>query len=202
MTQRTIVFAGDSITDAGRREDPAGLGDGYVPIIAERLEGSGHRVVNSGISGDRAVELKARWGEDVLAYEPDVLTMLIGVNDMWRRYDMDDATSAEAFREVYDELLGSLAGTGTSIILMEPFLLPISDEMREWRADDLDAKIAVVRELAEKHGATLIGLDGTLNDAARDGGPASIAADGVHPTPEGHTIIADEWIAAAQPLLA
>ena len=201
MAQRTIVFAGDSITDAGRREDPAGLGDGYVRIIAERLEGSGHRVVNSGISGDRAVDLRARWGEDVLAHEPDVLTVLIGVNDMWRRYDMDDPTSAEQFREVYDELLGSLAGTGASIILMEPFLLPISDEMHEWRADDLDAKIAVVRELADKHGATLIEVDGTLNDAARESGPASIAADGVHPTPEGHAIIADEWIAAAQPLL-
>ena len=202
MTQRTIVFAGDSITDAGRREDPDALGDGYVRLIAERLAGSGDRVVNSGISGDRAVDLRARWSEDVLAHDPDVLTVLIGVNDMWRRYDSDDATSPEQFRAVYDELLGSLAGTGASIILMEPFLLSVSDGMHAWRTDDLDAKIAVVRELAATHGATLVGLDALLTAAAQDRGPEAVAADGVHPTPYGHGLIADAWMAAAAPQLA
>ncbi|MBN9155122.1 MAG: SGNH/GDSL hydrolase family protein [Microbacterium sp.] len=202
MTRRTIVFAGDSITDAGRREDPDGLGDGYVRIIAERLEESGYRVVNAGISGDRAVDLRARWSEDVQAHEPDVLSVLVGVNDTWRRYDSADATSAEEFRAVYDELLTSMAGTGASIVLMEPFLLPVTDAMHAWRTDDLDDKIAVVRALAEKHGATLIGLDGLLTDAAGERGPEAVASDGVHPTPYGHALIADAWIAAAEPHLA
>lgn len=202
MTPRTIVFAGDSITDAGRREDPDGLGDGYVRIVAERLAESGHRVVNAGISGDRAVDLRARWSDDVQAHEPDVLSVLVGVNDMWRRYDSEDATSAEEFRAVYDELLTAMAGTGASIVLMEPFLLPVTDEMHGWRTDDLDGKIAVVRGLAEKHGATLVGLDGLLTDAARERGPEAVAFDGVHPTPYGHALIADAWIAAAGPLLA
>jgi acyl-CoA thioesterase I len=198
----TIVFVGDSITDAGRREDPDGLGDGYVRVIAERLADSGHRIVNSGVSGDRVVDLAARWQQDVLDHRPDVLTVLVGVNDMWRRYDSGDATSAEAFAEVYDGLLASAAAGGASLVLMEPFLLPLTDDMESWRAEDLDAKIDAVRALAQKHGATLVGLDGVLGAAGDARGRAEVAFDGVHPTPEGHALIADEWIAAAAPHLS
>lgn len=201
MSQRTIVFVGDSITDAGRREDPAALGEGYVRIIAERLEGSGDRIVNSGISGDRVRDLQARWDEDVLAHEPDVVSVLVGVNDMWRRYDAGDATSADEFRERYDAILSSLAGTGAAVILLEPFLLPLTDEHQGWRDEDLDDKIAVVRELAAKHGATLVGLDAVLTDAARERGAEAVAFDGVHPTAYGHGVIAEQWLAAAAPHL-
>jgi acyl-CoA thioesterase I len=201
MAQRTILFAGDSITDAGRREDAEHLGDGYVRLIAQKLAGSGDRVVNAGIGGDRVRDLRARWEADVLAEKPDVLTVLVGVNDMWRRYDAGDATSAAEFRADYDAILSEAAGAGASLILMEPFLVPISDEQQAWRVEDLDEKIAVVRELAEAHGATLVGLDAVLVSAGREKGAAEIAFDGVHPTPEGHALIADEWVAAAGPLL-
>lgn len=203
QVRRTIVFAGDSITDAGRREDPARLGDGYVRLIADRLDGTGVRVVNAGISGDRVRELAVRWDEDVLARHPDVVTVLIGVNDMWRRYDQDDPTSAAEFRAGYDALLATLTdrGEGASLILMEPFLVPVSDEQRAWREEDLDEKIAVTRDLARAHGAVLVGLDAVLAAAARERGPEAIAGDGVHPTPYGHGIIADQWWQAAAPLL-
>jgi acyl-CoA thioesterase I len=199
MTQkesRTIVFAGDSITDADRRADDEGLGYGYVRVIAERHAADPVRVVNAGISGDRVVDLQRRWTDDVLAVEPDVVTVLIGVNDMWRRYDSGMPTTAGDYRAGYDDILGAVAETGATIIVMEPFLVPISDEQRGWRTEDLDAKIAVARELAAKHGATLVPLDDLMIAAAEQSGAAAIAEDGVHPTAAGHRVIADAWESA------
>lgn len=186
----TYVFAGDSITDAGRREDADSLGDGYVRLIANATS---ERVVNAGISGDRVRDLRRRWDADVLALSPDVVTVLVGINDTWRRYDSGDPTSAELFRVDYDAILSAAAAGGASLILMEPFLVPISAEQRSWRAEDLEEKIAVTRELARRHGARLVPLDGLLAEAARLQGAAAIAEDGVHPTAAGHALIAAAW---------
>lgn len=199
---RTLVFAGDSITDAGRREDPDRLGDGYVRVIAERLSAGALDVVNVGISGDRVVDLRRRWADDVLEHRADVLTVMIGVNDTWRRYDSDDATTAADFGSVYDEILESASSGGVqTLILMEPFLVPIDDAQRAWREEDLDAKIEVTRSLAAKYGAVLVPLDSLLNEAAKERTAAEIASDGVHPTALGHRLIADEWWTAAASVL-
>lgn len=199
---RTLVFAGDSITDAGRREDPDRLGDGYVRVIAERLSAGSLDVVNVGISGDRVVDLRRRWADDVLEHRADVLTVMIGVNDTWRRYDSDDATTAADFGSVYDEILESaISGGVQTLILMEPFLVPIDDAQRAWREEDLDAKIEVTRSLAAKYGAVLVPLDSLLNEAAKERTAAEIASDGVHPTALGHRLIADEWWKAAASVL-
>ncbi|WP_375385649.1 SGNH/GDSL hydrolase family protein [uncultured Microbacterium sp.] len=201
-TPQIVVFTGDSITDSGRRDDPEGLGGGYVRLIAEKAAGSDLVIRNTGISGNRIVDLEHRWDEDVLAARPDVLTVLVGVNDTWRRYDSDDPTSAEAFEAGYDRLLGAAAAAGVErIILMEPFLVPVTDERLAWRAEDLDEKIAAVRRLADKHGAILVPLDAVLNSAADALSPAEIAADSVHPTPYGHRLIAEQWWEAAAPVL-
>lgn len=195
MTQR-LVFAGDSITDAGRtRGDDRSLGDGYVSLIADDLAAQGADVVaiNRGIAGDRAADLERRWEGDVLAERPDVLTVYVGVNDMWRRFDSDDPTSAEAFEETYRRLLAPVQAT--VLILVEPYFVPVRPEQHEW-LDDLAEKRAVVARLAEEKGAHLVLLHDAVTRAAAEQGAAAVVPDGVHPTPLGSRIIADAWLAA------
>ncbi|GAA2050764.1 SGNH/GDSL hydrolase family protein [Leifsonia soli] len=205
MTQR-LVFAGDSITDAGRdRSDDRSLGDGYVAMIAAELaaQGADAVVINRGIAGDRAADLERRWERDVLAEHPDVLTVYVGVNDMWRRFDSDDPTTAAAFEATYRRLLepleaGPLA-TGPlaagPLVLIEPYFVPVHAEQRGW-LDDLDEKRAGVARLARETGASLVLLHDRMTRAADENGTAAIAPDGVHPTPAGSRIIADAWLAA------
>lgn len=204
MTQR-LVFAGDSITDAGRdRADDTSLGDGYVSLLAGELgavaaaraepaQGAAPVVVNRGIAGDRAVDLERRWERDVLAERPDVLTVYVGVNDMWRRYDSDDPTSAADFEATYRRLLAPV--TAGRVLLVEPYFVPLRPEQEAWLTD-LDEKRAVVARLADELGAQLVPLHETVTRAAAEHGAAAIVPDGVHPTPAGSRLIADAWLAA------
>lgn len=189
------LFTGDSVTDCGRREDPEGLGDGYVRLIAATLP---DEVLNTGISGNRAVDLAARWQTDVLDHDPDVVTILIGVNDMWRRYDSDDPTTADAFEATYRGLLERTVRAGRTIILMEPFLLPVRSEQVAWLTDDLSAKIEVVRRLAGEFGTLLVPTHSALTAAALTETPVALADDGVHPTGRGHELIAELWRGVAR----
>ncbi|WP_328330206.1 SGNH/GDSL hydrolase family protein [Kribbella sp. NBC_00382] len=187
--RRTIVFAGDSVTDCGRRDDPAGLGDGYVKNLYDELGPDRPRIVNVGISGNRAVDLVARWQTDVLAYAPDVVSILIGINDTWRRYDKDDPTSTESFEHSYRAMLDGLQA---ELVLVEPFLLPVKEEQHTWR-EDLDPKIDVVRRLAAEYDALLVPADVEFNRQAATVGATTLADDGVHPTAAGHAFLADLW---------
>ncbi|MDF2580108.1 MAG: hypothetical protein K0S49_1687 [Microbacterium sp.] len=191
----TLVFAGDSITDSGRdRDDAASLGDGYVALVA-RAVGDDATVVNKGIGGDRAVDLAARW-DDVLAAQPDVLTVYIGVNDMWRRFDSDDPTSAEDFEATVAGLLESAREAGVErLVLVEPFFVPVSEGQAAW-LEDLDPKRAAVRRLAERFDATLVPLHDSVAAAAAAHGAPAIVPDGVHPTAQGAALIAEAWLAA------
>ena len=194
----TLVFIGDSITDAGRREDPAGLGSGFVRRIAHALAAGGDpsHILNRGIGGDRAVDLRARWADDVLALDPDVLTVYVGINDTWRRYDDDDATSAEAFESDYRAVLAEVVeSSAPRLILVEPYVVPVSDDQRAW-AEDLDPKRDVVARLAREFDASLVPLHRIMNEAAVGAGPRALAWDGVHPTPAGDEVIAAAWLVA------
>lgn len=196
MTYR-LVFAGDSITDAGRdRADDRSLGDGYVSLVADELRSrdDGAVVVNRGIAGNRAVDLERRWADDVLALEPDVLTVYVGVNDTWRRFDSADPTSVEDFAGTYRRMLDTVP-TGTTVLLVEPYLVIARPEQRSWLSD-LDPKRAAVARLAEETGARLIPLHEAMTAAGAAHGPEAIAPDGVHPTPAGSRIIADAWLTA------
>ncbi|KAA9003957.1 SGNH/GDSL hydrolase family protein [Paenibacillus spiritus] len=196
-----IVFQGDSITDAGRdRTDSESLGHGYPLLLASALgrlyPEKKLTFYNRGIGGDRATDLQSRWEEDALALKPTVLSLYIGINDTWRRYDEGEETTAEAFERSYRDLLDrTLAAGDVRLILLEPFVLQVPGLDREWRSD-LDPKIAVVRKLAREYGARLVPLDGLFNAAAL-ADPAYWAADGVHPTPAGHALIAEAWMKAA-----
>ncbi|MGZ0150462.1 SGNH/GDSL hydrolase family protein [Kribbella sp. WER1] len=187
--RRTVVFAGDSVTDCGRRTDPDGLGDGYVRRLYDDLGEQRPPIVNVGISGNRAVDLAARWADDVLAHDPALVSILIGINDTWRRYDENDPTTPESFEASYRSLLDPL---NCPVVLMEPFLLPVKDGQDAWR-EDLDPKLEVVRKLAVEYGAILVPTDVELTKQAASVGAATLAGDGVHPSAIGHQALADLW---------
>lgn len=193
---RRLVFAGDSVTDCGRREGAGGgMGDGYVRSLAESAHLSGTAVVNRGVGGDRVEDLARRWDADVLGESPHAVSVMIGINDTWRRYDAGQETDQATFLARYRALLERLA-PDTELVLMEPFLLPVNAEQQAWR-QDLDPKIACVRRLAKEFGAVLVRTDEILTALVAAGAPPeSLASDGVHPTPQGHAAIAGAWLEA------
>lgn len=189
-----ILFVGDSITDCGRREDsPDFLGDGYVRMIAERLPD--RHIINVGISGNRAIDLRDRWHIDVVEQHPEALTVYVGINDTWRRYDSNDPTSASAFENNYRACLADVGGA-SQVLLVEPFVLPVNEEQQRWH-EDLDEKRAVVARLSTEFGFAFVPLQSLLSAAAEDHGAAALAQDGVHPTELGHRLIADAWLEVA-----
>jgi len=199
-----VLFIGDSITDAGRdRDDPASLGSGYA-LMAAAAFGARHprhgvTFVNRGIAGDRVHDLVARWDTDCLELVPDVVSVLIGVNDTWRRYDSDDETPTADYESDYRKILTrARERIDPLFILVEPFLLPMSDDQHGWRVD-LDPRIGVVRRLAAEFDATLVPADGTFAAAAADAGPAVWSTDGVHLTPAGDALLARAWLRHVRP---
>ena len=196
-----ILFQGDSITDCDRnRDNPRCLGYGYAMFIASRYLAKypDHPVefINRGVSGDRTCDLKARWDEDCINLKPDLVSILIGINDVWRRYDNNQITTAEQFADNYYHILTkTVESTDAGLVLMEPFLLPVSEELKSWR-EDLDPKIHVVRELAREFNATLVPLDGLFAQASAKREPCFWSTDGVHLTFEGHALVAQAWLDA------
>jgi lysophospholipase L1-like esterase len=191
------LFIGDSVTDCQRLADSDGLGTGYVRVLRDALEerGLGVEVVNRGISGNRVKDLRARWSDDCIDLEPELVSVLIGINDTWRRYDSDDPTTTEAFEADYRHILErtTVELDDPQLVLVEPFLLPARAEQDDW-FEDLEPKIAVVRTLADDFGAILVTAQEGLTVLAGEEGPAALAADGVHPTPRGHQALAGLWL--------
>lgn len=188
----TVVFFGDSVTDCRHRQDPDQLGQGYVRMLAEGAL-QDRRVSNAGISGNRVVDLQHRLAEDVLAERPDVVSIMIGVNDTWRRFDRDDPTSTEAYEAGYRDLVARVLESGARLVLAEPFVVPVTDEQETAWRDDLDPRIAVVHRIGSEIGAVVVPTDRELNRLAAGQGAQTLAADGVHPTPAGHQAIAALW---------
>lgn len=193
----TIVFAGDSVTDCGRRtEEYSPMGNGYVSLIAGELSRRENKssIVNAGINGNRSRDLEDRWVADVLHHEPTVISILIGINDTWRRYDRNDPTTPAEFEASCRSMLTrALGGESTRVVLVEPFLLPISAEQVNW-LEDLEEKVAVVRKLSLEYGTYLLPAHQFMTQAAEVHGPAALAPDGVHPSDQGHRILAEKWL--------
>ncbi|MFA7343636.1 MAG: SGNH/GDSL hydrolase family protein [Terrimicrobiaceae bacterium] len=198
-----LLFFGDSVTDCGRdRAKLDSLGNGYVNQINARL---GHalaspalRVINQGCSGHRVYDLEPRLETDLLAHKPTVVTFLIGINDVWRRYDRNLISAAADFAACYRRILTRIVtGLNPRLVLMEPFLLPVPPDRRAWR-EDLDPKIGIVRDLALEFGADLIPLDGQFTAAATRSPADFWLPDGVHPSAAGHALIADAWLENAR----
>lgn len=196
-----ICFIGDSVTDCGRsREDPSDLGPSYVKKIqaylSEFYAGWNVRVANRGISGNRVRDLRQRWQTDCLDDQPDVVNILIGINDTWRRYDSNDPETPEAFEADYRDILTRASAAGARISIMEPFLMPHPPEKQEWRVD-FDPKIQVVRAMAREFHAVYIPLDGIFARLSAQEDSHTFSADGVHPVDAGHSVIARAWLEAA-----
>ncbi len=197
-----VLFIGDSITDAGRRRQQAvGMGNGYARMASAwfTAEHPDHGVtfINRGVSGDRARDLRARWDKDCLELSPQVVSVLIGVNDTWRRFTAGEATSPDDFERDYRHILAATKEhCGSELVLIEPFLIPVTAEQRLW-LDDLELKIDVVRKLATEFNATLVAVDRMYATA---GVPDRVwTEDGVHLTDAGHALLAGRWLRAIVP---
>lgn len=191
----TVVFIGDSITEDGRRlDDPTDLGVGYVARVARQRRASGaeERTVNSGIGGNRAIDLVGRWDRDCLAHAPDLVSIHVGINDTWRRYDQGEATSTASFAAHYRGLVEQTVAVGARLVLIEPFLLPVAPGQASWR-EDLDPKIEVVRSLAREFDATLVEADVAFTEQGGRTDPGALLHDGVHPTDAGRDLLAHVW---------
>ena len=195
-----VLFQGDSITDAGRnRENTDDLGYGYAAIASSLFSAAkpekNVKFYNRGISGNRVIDLKDRWKKDCIDLKPDVLSILIGINDCWRRYDNNEATSIDDFESVYHDLLNEVKSKlpETKIIICEPFVLPIPLDRIKWR-EDLDPKIQASRRLAVEFKTLYIPFDSIFAIAGIKAPLQFWAPDGVHPTLPGHALMAKEWL--------
>lgn len=192
-----IVFFGDSITDCGRdRSDNASLGNGYVGILYEKLknlyEDRTFEFLNRGIGGDRACDLAARVDKDVVAGKPDVAVVLVGINDVWRKYDSGAEFDLDAFAAAYEEVLKKIKDCGAKLIVVEPFLFDVPDKKRFRR--EFDPMLGVIRDLAEKYADAFVPQDEMFAGVSQCVGIAAYSADGVHPTHRAARLIADNVI--------
>ena len=186
------IFIGDSVTDCGRDIEPP-YGDGYVREIARSGKLAG-QIINVGTSGHRLIDLEKRWQADVLDHKPTLVSIAIGINDTWRRYDDNDPTRTKDFRDQYHRVLTlTRQACNPQFVLCEPFLLSVREEMNTWR-EDLDPKIDVVYAMAKEFDAIVVPFDKHLNQLATTFAMADIADDGIHPSPFGHAEMAKLWL--------
>ena len=201
---QVILFQGDSITDASRNRmvlEPnvaRALGTGYPLLVASELlkarPNRGYRFLNRGISGNKVPDLAQRWASDTIALKPDVLSILIGVNDYWHHllngYPGTVKDYEDAYVALLDETRRELAQV--RLVVLEPFVLRTGAVDARW-FPEFDLRRAAALRVAKHARATWVPLQDRLDSAARKTGPAYWAADGVHPTPAGHELIAEQW---------
>ncbi len=206
---KVILFQGDSITDGnrGRDDDPNHiLGHSYAYIIGAKLgnELAEQNLVfyNRGISGDRISDLYARWNEDAISLQPDIISILIGVNDLWRMMNGDPSGVTDRFERAYRHVLEETREVlpQTKLILCEPFILRTGAPAEQW--EKWEAGITryqgVVKQLAEEFDTVYVPLQEALNAAVSRADAAYWLWDGVHPTSAGHDLIAGEWLKALE----
>ena len=189
-----ILFFGDSITESGRDlSDPSDLGGGYVKIAAGKLRllypDADIEILNRGVSGDRTVELLERVERDVVAEQPDIVVLAVGVNDVWHRFLLGREVTVEQFTENYNKLVEIITGAGATLLLLQPFVLNMEDKPR--LRPYLKQINAVVSEIAAREKLALIPLDEIFMGLTQDIKPEQFSVDGVHPTHRGCRYIAD-----------
>ncbi len=206
-----IVFQGDSITDSMRSQNlelPPNqeLGFGYVTLAAaELLEQSPEKhwkIYNRGVSGNRIVDLYARWKRDALNLKPDILSILVGVNDTWHEFHSRNGVEPERYEQFYRILLDWTRRElpETIIILMEPYVLPFGAVAASW-LPEMAERGKITKKMSEEFGTVFIPLQSILNDALKRASQEYWLKDGVHPTLAGHRLIGKAWLHAASPYL-
>lgn len=200
-----FLFQGDSITDGnrGRTNDPNHImGHGYAFSIASR---AGARFpekqltfYNRGISGNTVSDLLARWQKDALEIKPDVLSILVGVNDAAQAIKQHDVAATKKYEDGYRELLRQAKAQlpDCLLVLCEPFIAPVGKVKENWNnwQSEVQKKQAVVRLLAKEYQAVFVPLQKVFDDAASRAKADYWMWDGIHPTVAGHELIAQEWL--------
>jgi lysophospholipase L1-like esterase len=192
-----LLFIGDSITDCGRRGEHAPLGSGYVKNVHHwllaRQPGAMPTVINRGIGGNTIRDLDSRWQADVLDVRPTVVSIKIGINDVWRQLDgKGEGVKLPEFVDTYRRLLDRLDET-TRVVLCEPSVIsppaPNGNAM-------VSEYAAAVRELGEERGLTIVPMHRACREAETKRPDVTWWADGVHPTEAGHWLLARTWLVA------
>ena len=203
-----ILFQGDSITDCGRNRESAepnaagALGTGYPLLITAAVLAAhaarGFKFYNRGISGNKVPDLQQRWTTDAIDLKPDVLSILIGVNDFWHKLDHGYNGTVQDYEQQYAALLQTTrdALPHVHLIVLEPFVLRTGAVDARW-FPEFDQRRAAAARVAARARATFVPLQTIFNQRTRTAPPEYWAADGVHPTPAGHAVIAEQWRRAA-----
>ncbi|MDE1171285.1 MAG: SGNH/GDSL hydrolase family protein [Verrucomicrobium sp.] len=203
-----VLFIGASTTDAQRArpyaEGPGDeLGRGYVALIDATLgayrPADKIRVLNMGVSGNTVRDLKARWEADVLAHRPDWLSILIGINDVWRQFDSPKRTETHVLLAEYEKTLDALIRKTKprlkgGLILAAPFF--IEPNPKEPMRALMDRYGAVVKKLAARHRAVFVDTQAAFAPALKHLHPATLAWDRIHPNQTGHLLIARAFLEA------
>jgi len=207
-TGTVILFQGDSVTDCGRDRsatdaNAAGaLGSGYPLLVAsaalaEHPEGA-LKFYNRGVSGNKVPDLQERWAHDTLDLKPDVLSILIGVNDFWHKLSKGYTGTAQDYENQYTALLVQTrqALPSVRLIVLEPFVLRCCAVNEQW-FPEFTARQAAAARVASQAGATFVPLQAVFDERVRTAPQQYWASDGVHPTVAGHAVIAEQWRRAA-----
>lgn len=207
---RTILFQGDSITDCGRpkgEDAPTGdaaLGNGYVKILAAQLPLAypelSWKTLNRGISGHKVTQLLARWQIDTLNLQPEILSILIGVNDVWHglsNREVYNGVKGDLYERTYRLLLDLTLEELPEIqlVLCEPFLLKGNAWTEEFQKE-VEIRQEIVGRLVKDYGTVFVPFQAAFDTALEKFTVQDLAADGVHPTNLGNTVMADAWMSA------
>lgn len=205
-----ILYQGDSITDAGRNRDDnsfnnaKALGSGY-PVLAgaellEKYASLNLKIFNKGVSGNKVYQLAERWDADCLNIKPDVLSILIGVNDIWHKLNGQYNGTVEIYRHDYIALLERTlkALPNLKLIICEPFAVPGVKAVDDKWYPEFYGYQKAAREIADKFGATFIPYQKIYDEAQKHAPGAYWTPDGVHPTLAGAQLMAQAWVAAVK----
>jgi lysophospholipase L1-like esterase len=200
-----ILFQGDSITDAGRAREqtsiansqPA-LGNGYAWLAASQLlvdrPDDKLTIFNRGISGNKVFQLAERWQTDALNLKPDVLSILIGVNDVWHKLNGQYDGTVEVYEKDYHALVKRTkeALPEVKLVICEPFVLRCGAVNSTW-FPEFDDYRAAAKRVADEARAVFVPFQEMFDRAAKLAPPERWAKDGVHPTPDGAALMAHTW---------
>jgi len=200
----TVLFQGDSITDCGRdrsvaaANDSGALATGYPLLVASSLlrlyPERALRFFNRGNSGNKVPDLQARWQQDALDLKPDIVSILVGVNDIWHHLLNGYTGTVQDYETQYAALLEQTRAAlpGVRLVVLEPFVLRTGAVTAAW-FPEFDQRRAAAERVSRAAGATWLPLHGMFERLVRRASPEYWAADGVHPTPAGHGAIAQLW---------
>ena len=205
--KQTLLMTGDSITDCERLR-PLGkpdwwLGNGYVAMVNALLNArypeTPVRVLNTGIGGNRVIDLADRWEDDVLAHKPDWVSIMIGINDVWRHFDNEleqRQVSLEEFEQVLTGLVRKTRRSISGIILITPFFIEGNpeDPMRKM----MDLYSAAVKKIAQANDTVFVDTQDAFDAFLKHRPTQALCGDRVHPNPIGHMIIARAFLNAIE----